>query len=61
MKKMIFLGLLFSAVFGAFALDTNLIEQEILRLVNKQRVDNSFIPLQIDEQLQNCARERKQR
>ena len=57
MKKMIFLGLLFSAVFGAFALDTNLIEQEILRLVNKQRVDNSFIPLQIDEQLQNCARE----
>ena len=41
MKKMLFVGLLFSAVFGVFALDTTLIEQEILRLVNKQRVDNS--------------------
>lgn len=57
MKKMLFVGLLFSAVFGVFALDTTLIEQEILRLVNKQRVDNSLIPLQQDEQLQNCARE----
>lgn len=57
MKKMLFVGLLFSAVFGIFALDTTLIEQEILRLVNKQRVDNSLIPLQIDEQLQLSARD----
>lgn len=57
MKKMFFVGLLFAVVSGISALDTNVIEQEILRLVNKQRIDNGLIPLQSDEQLQNCARE----
>jgi hypothetical protein len=57
MKKMFLVGLLFSVVFGVFALDTNLIEQEILRLVNKQRVDNNLIQLQVDTQLQDSARE----
>lgn len=57
MKKMFFAGLLFAVVSGVFALDTNVIEQEILRLVNKQRIDNGLIPLQSDEQLQSCARE----
>lgn len=57
MKKMFFAGLLFAVVSGIFALDTTVIEQEILRLVNKQRIDNGLIPLQADEQLQSCARE----
>lgn len=57
MKKIFFVGLLFAAVSSVFALDTTVIEQEILRLVNKERVDNGLIPLLADEQLKACARE----
>lgn len=58
MKRILCLAFVLAFVLNtAYSLDTVLIEREILRAVNKERIQNSLLPLQLEDRLTAVARE----